>query len=52
MTRHWATPDVVTLDRYLEDAGALTLTTMRRRLWHSPTTPSSLATRQRRPSPY
>lgn len=52
MTRHWATPEVVALDRYLEDAGALTLSTMRRRLWHSPTTPTSMVANHRRPSPY
>lgn len=52
MTRHWAEHDVVTLNRYLEDAGTLTLTAMRRRLWHSPTTPTSMGTGHRRPSPY
>ena len=52
MTRHWATPEVAMLDSYLENAGALTLSTMRRRLWHSPTTPTSMISTHRRPSPY
>ncbi len=51
MTRHWPEPDVSAVDRYLEAKGTLTLTLLRRRLWHGTTTPTS-PTAPRRPSPY